>query len=755
MNHPSSSCRICSLFASVVDGTYIPPTDHREQLHYVIGAFSELRQSQAACDVCKLIVSKLDDDPRRDAYRPDCVIRFWHWNEPLDYIWSFGPLIDEEVNCVSCGQYHQEVSLTELPPFSDPKPELNPNWADLDRVKDWARHCDSTHQDVCHALSEWAAVDPPSLAPLLLVDVKAQCIVEVDLSVRQGIANYAALSYVWGRLPDVLESTRANLSQLKSPGALALPTFAHGLPGTVRDAIALTDRLGLDYLWVDRLCIVQDDAASKPLQLAQMGAIYANSYVTIIAADGADADHGLRGSVEGVSQPRRFEPPTVIHTPGGKTLISEPVFAHDYNVTEWERRGWTFQERALSRRNLVFQDDRVFWECHGGAWTEELPYDPPGNGSTRTAFQQRWKKQKPGSYQVTMSAWPDLVQYEVLVHEYNKRILSFPSDGLNAFLGISAALSRSLRGGLLFGLPEYYFDIVLLWAPSSTLRRRLVAGKPNPMLPSWSWAGWEGTPVNLGIVPHLNRRIDGLIFGSSTLEYIEIYPTVRWMKTRSDTQTQEEVDNGYYEAVQLKNDSSRSLPKGWSRNSVTQGQTGLGPGFKHESILDTAFTWPLNFPEHPIPFSLTKWEPLLRFSTTRSHLFIGSRLHRGWKGKYWNIATNTSAEPASLYHIRYASGEWAGVLLSNDFDTPPAGEHERCEFVVVSGGSTSKDDPGDHNGLEEWSQVPHIQVLSTYDFYNVLWIEWDDGVAYRKALGRVWKDSWDRQPTEVIDVVLG
>ncbi|KAK6859047.1 heterokaryon incompatibility protein-domain-containing protein [Apiospora arundinis] len=710
MHNSSPNCEACKRVASVVDGTYVPSSIDNEQLQCVIGTFSELSQNQAACELCELVVSKLGEDPRRDAYGPDCIVIFWQWDKPANYRWSYSPLEDEDVNCVSCGQDHSSVTLIDMPRTSGLESDLNPNWVDLNRLKDWARHCDSTHQGTCHGLSGWADVAPPSLAPLLLVDVKTQSIVEVDLSVPHQEIKYAALSYVWGRLPDVLESTQANLPQLKLPGALALPAFSHALPETVRDAIALTHRLGLDYLWVDRLCIVQDDATSKPLQLAQMGAIYANSYLTIVAADGGDANYGLRGSVEGVSRPRHFRPSAVTHKPGGKALIVKPVFAHDYNVTEWERRGWTFQERALSRRNLVFQEGRVFWECYGDIWTEEIPYDP-GRASGPMEARQRWKAQKPNAYQLTMSAWPDLAQYEMLVYKYSERILSFPSDGLNAFLGISAELSRSFRGGFLFGLPEYYFDIALLWAPSSTMRRRLVAGKPDPLLPSWSWAGWEGSPVNLSILPNLQRQFEGEVFGSSTLEYIEIYPTVKWLKTRPDIQEQEEVDNGYYEAVQFRHDSARSLPRGWAS--------------------------------------------LLRFRAVRSYLFVGPRLQRDWEMKHWNTATNTAAEAASLFHIRYASGDWAGVLFSNDFDTPPAGEQERCEFIVVSGGSTSKDETGDHNGLEEWAQVAKIKDLDTYEFYNVLWIERVGSIAYRKALGRVWKDAWDRQPSDVIDVVLG
>ncbi|ETS78651.1 hypothetical protein PFICI_08504 [Pestalotiopsis fici W106-1] len=664
----------------------------------------------------------------------------------MDYKWSYGPRDDEDDNCATCGQDHKSICLINLPD-SQKSLGLDPNWIDLGRLKAWAQHCDSAHGGTCHSLTEWADISPQSLAPLLLVDVDTHHLVEMDLSISCKI-KYAALSYVWGRLPDVLETTKANLADLKTPGAVNSARYAISLPDTVRDAVALTKCLGLRYLWVDRLCIVQDDMVSKPLQLAQMGAIYANSYVTLVASDGQDANYGFRGSVRGVSQPRHFEPPVLTYKQGRRSLIIEPVFELDYDSTEWQRRGWTFQERTLSRRNLVFQEGRVFWECPGAVWTEEMAHNSEdGSGD------QRWQRRKPSSYQLTMSSWPDLLQYELLVRAYNTRILSFPSDGLNAFLGISTALSRSFRGGLLYGVPEYYFDIALLWIPFSPIHRRLVNGEPQSMLPSWSWVGWEGGNINLSILPQLTRHV-GATFGSFPLEYVEIHPMVTWLKTNSDSGTQDKIDNGYHEAVLMKNDSTLTLPDGWSRTNVTKGRD-LGTGFIHKSLPDTVFTWPLHIPEHPIEFSQIQWEPLLKFETTRAFLHIGSRIHRDWEGRNWNEATNAAVETASLYHIRGPSGDWAGMLYSNDFDRAPAADHERCEFVLVSRGITSKDHVGDHNGLEEWAQVPEIMDLSTYEFYNVLWIHRIDGIAYRRGLGRIWKDAWHLQLTEQTHVTLG
>lgn len=165
----------------------------------------------------------------------------------------------------------------------------------LDRAKAWARLCDTSHTGKCHALSERDGIPPPASAPLLLVDVHSRSLVDVSL---RGLptTQYTALSYVCGRLPDVLTTTKESLVHLRIQGALASQPWSVTPPDVVRDAIELTNRLGIPSLWVDRLCIVQDEPPQKSLQLAQMGAIYANAYMTIIAADGNYAQCGLRGS---------------------------------------------------------------------------------------------------------------------------------------------------------------------------------------------------------------------------------------------------------------------------------------------------------------------------------------------------------------------------------------------------------------------------------------------------------------------------
>ncbi|KAL7955733.1 heterokaryon incompatibility protein domain-containing protein [Trichoderma compactum] len=146
---------------------------------------------------------------------------------------------------------------------------------------------------------------------------------------------YVALSYVWGE-----------------------DSCSPVWPRVVLDSIKVTRELGFNYLWVDRYCIDQDDEEEKQYLISKMAWIYERAEVTIIAASGVDAHHGLPGveSTSRTTQPKiELGNMTLVHT-----LADPQVLLQD---SKWWTRGWTYQEGVLSRRRLVFLEDQVYWEC--------------------------------------------------------------------------------------------------------------------------------------------------------------------------------------------------------------------------------------------------------------------------------------------------------------------------------------------------------------------------------------------------------
>ena len=176
--------------------------------------------------------------------------------------------------------------------FQGESTNIDPEWIDIDTLKTWLSTCDTEHSPKC-----FDTISQISGGARWLIDVVKGSLVPAKTG-----DHYAALSYVWGQT-ETVRTTEDNLVYLLEEGSI----FAHErlLPKTIRDTIRLVKLLGIKYFWVDCLCIVQDDAKLKHAQIQEMGTVFARAYVTIIAANGWDANHGLRG-IRNVTEPRHL-----------------------------------------------------------------------------------------------------------------------------------------------------------------------------------------------------------------------------------------------------------------------------------------------------------------------------------------------------------------------------------------------------------------------------------------------------------------
>ena len=148
--------------------------------------------------------------------------------------------------------------------------DLQPT-VDYALVATWLRQCDTEHE---HSPTR---EDPcKELASDRVIDVQKQCVVR-----KPRHASYAALSYTWGSTSRFC-LTQRNLHTLEQIGSLR--TLDTALGSTITDSITACARLGIAYLWIDSLCIVQDDEEGKLDQIKNMDQIYVNAYVTLVAA---------------------------------------------------------------------------------------------------------------------------------------------------------------------------------------------------------------------------------------------------------------------------------------------------------------------------------------------------------------------------------------------------------------------------------------------------------------------------------------
>ncbi len=172
---------------------------------------------------------------------------------------------------------------------------------DINLVKIWLGACNEWHGDTCEFASMLPGNMPVKLPFFRVVDVAS-----LNLAHFNGVneSTYIALSYVWGRTNNFLTQS-SDLTALSEPGGLG--KVIERVPRTIRDAIHLTKQLGLKYLWVDSLCIVQDDPYDKAIFIREMHQIYHRSFLTIIAAAGDHADHGLPGVRLTARNPQNLE----------------------------------------------------------------------------------------------------------------------------------------------------------------------------------------------------------------------------------------------------------------------------------------------------------------------------------------------------------------------------------------------------------------------------------------------------------------
>ncbi|RSL64595.1 hypothetical protein CEP53_003997 [Fusarium sp. AF-6] len=294
---------------------------------------------------------------------------------------------------------------------------------------------------------------------------------------------YVALSHCWGNSPKLCTLT-SNLETFRKE-------IPHDLlPLNFQEAIKVTRELRISYLWIDSLCIVQDDLEDWKREAGRMGQVFSNAYCTIAATSAAASDEGFLT--------RRTDSPlfATIETPGGGILhVSE--FMEDYHQdleqAPLNTRGWVLQERALSRRTLHFTKTQVYWECGEGVRCERLfkLSNPQAALFADSDFPRSILRQFKGG-RITL--------FQHLYQTYSGLAFSQISDRPVAILGLEKRLLDAFqtRGG--FGIFEVYLARSLLWSrQKDVFLSRIPYTKSRPP-PSWSWMAYRG-PITYMEIP--------------------------------------------------------------------------------------------------------------------------------------------------------------------------------------------------------------------------------------------------------------
>lgn len=302
--------------------------------------------------------------------------------------------------------------------------------------------------------------------------------------------SWVALSYCWGG-PQKHSLRKENTDAYGTPGALIKGT----LPPMIFDALIVTHAIGERYIWIDSLCIVQDDELDKAKYLSVMDAIYAHAVLTIVNATTTGTSLCLSG-IEQMGN-RRTQRPFQLN---GAWLTESLDPGHNFYAgylerSKWSTRGWTFQEGLLSRRCLVFTSDQIYWQCRKSTWCE-------GSFWERTDELQVYRHFH-GQNLLTSLADPIIKKWEPLyitiLQEYVQREFSSESDVMHALTGVLRILKQDTKKDHFWGLPVNVLEHALTWTASGPPSRResqhkYVSSEGNLLscpFPSWSWIGCE------------------------------------------------------------------------------------------------------------------------------------------------------------------------------------------------------------------------------------------------------------------------
>ncbi|KAF7562672.1 hypothetical protein G7046_g1498 [Stylonectria norvegica] len=383
----------------------------------------------------------------------------------------------------------------------------------FDMIKGWLDNCKS-HHSICIEADATALGTLPKRVIRVGPDTNDSIQVFENDDHKTSInAPYIALSHCWGKSQHLV-STKATLAQWKKNIPFA------SLPPTFQDAIHISRTLGIQYIWIDSLCIIQDDAKDWEIEASKMASIYNDAVLVLAATGSVDGDGGClfqRQPYVTLSGEFMDGKPFDIY---GRLTSSHKMFgwssSSEMSKKSWNSidgvqgnrgellnypllsRAWCFQERLLATRILHFTKTEVVFdcltsmdcECGALADHEDDPLVPPRriiktghkyvqgtNSLQRLSSRNTPQSDDEKRFAQHHELWRDLVV------QYSQKGITKHSDGLPAIAGLASKWSNDLTGVYLAGLWEKDLLDGLRWSLDQT-------GPETDLeyiAPSWSW----------------------------------------------------------------------------------------------------------------------------------------------------------------------------------------------------------------------------------------------------------------------------
>ncbi|KAH7091524.1 heterokaryon incompatibility protein-domain-containing protein [Paraphoma chrysanthemicola] len=347
----------------------------------------------------------------------------------------------------------------------------------------WFQKCRSMHT-ACNENR-----DKPAWYPTRLLDIAdigsddglIRLIQTTEVATLSG--PYCTLSHCWGKV---------HIIQLKR------------LPKTFREAILAAKRLGVSYIWIDSLCIVQDDLSDWFREAALMHKVYSYSLCNLSASASKDSSEGLYRN----RNPRTLDTTRAeLNVAGlGSSITTTRCEMHDYffwkhNVSQCtvNRRAWVTQERLLAPRVLHFGRYQIFWECREHDACESYPEGLPSLFVAQTTT--NFKALDPAVYAKRIAGEgrdvdADTASYRIwnaIVWTYSRTALTVAGDKLIALSGIAKRMMPTMDDEYVAGMWRKNLGSALLWHvdDKENIDSASLARPSTYRAPTWSWASLD------------------------------------------------------------------------------------------------------------------------------------------------------------------------------------------------------------------------------------------------------------------------
>jgi len=546
--------RPCSRCQAALKSAPPKPAPERNVInaHYPLWEvpYSVLRQAAlAGCRICLEVHNYiLDPDPLSnptqtsllglsEAHRERLVVEgMLKWDgdsryDSLEFVF-WGPLGDSIPStfnseaATSYGYIILQLFPANMVRHLAPAEEWTPGFGPLSQalLREWIASC--THG---HARCTVPDQSAPKWAPSRLIDVGPAGLGPTTFAPHLVITDnalpatsptgtcYATLSHRWMQNMPVLTTSNVNFLVTGLPA---------DLPPTFRDAILLTRELGLRYLWIDSLCIMQDSLRDWRRESALMGKIYSNCELNIAATWASDGGSGLFGDA---ISPWQLRSPVECNWNTGDSsrfetnyLVRDVIWRSNVLDCELHNRGWVVPERLLSPRTVHCGASGLSWECrHRQAcalrctdglvelsWAGVSMDRDRMAGSPRGALTKNWKDgfvERKAEYAAGAISLDKLyLPWYLMVLNYSTTRLTKSSDRLVALAGIARSIQEILGGEYVAGLWRKTLLTDLLWharEPSAPMPSTAGSDMGSRAAPSWSWASVDATPHGINLQP--------------------------------------------------------------------------------------------------------------------------------------------------------------------------------------------------------------------------------------------------------------